>query len=647
MPLLQINAARTQFMDANGEPLTGGSVTTYVPGTTTPLTTYQDPNAAAQNDNPVTLDSLGSAAFWANRLVRMIVRDADGNQLYDQVGGGLNPNSIPDTIINAATYGMFTGNTEAQNLIALNAWIAAINAADGNGNSIVATIPPGVYRVNATATAISASNLTLMLWGVTFHKTASCTGLRIYKNPNISAGARVEHVSVFGFCTTADDALAKNANGTGLDLTNVAFGLVFGGLHQRATLGLNIATYQEIHVGGKIEFIYCQDGISHNFGDSLFIDGVYIKGAVDAASVTSGVRGIVSLDGGGVTISRTDIILCDFGHHLNPGDTRGGAAPGAYVAIVTWGDGCYIDSCNYGVVAQPVVASHGILPELVFTSGCRIASHVVNGIIAYSARALKISCSVRDCGNDGVVLIGCNDIHVVNATICCNNSANIANGSGLSVQGADLLHVVCSDINNDPAFKGYQGDPDGENHFQYHAVNIDQYCLDVLIQGVNFGRGHLGSRIYRPSSNDATQTFIVRDNMPSLVAGNSPDNFASLSLGSGSNDIAAGQTRYLTSGGAVTNIDALPFMFEQSALVTGFRVEVGTAPGVGQTLTFQAMLNGSAISGMSGTITGAATTLEVTASTTLMSKPNRLTLQVIASAGAATTTVRGDFKTQG
>lgn len=85
--LSQVSPGRIQFLDANGAPLVGGTVSTYIPSTTTGVTTYQDPNSSTANTNPITLDNLGSAAIWYNGLVRMIVRDANGNQIYDEVAG--------------------------------------------------------------------------------------------------------------------------------------------------------------------------------------------------------------------------------------------------------------------------------------------------------------------------------------------------------------------------------------------------------------------------------------------------------------------------------------------------------------------------------------------------------------------------------
>lgn len=55
---------KQQFLDANGNPLSGGKVYTYAAGTTTPLTTYTDEGGSTPNTNPVILDSRGEAAIW-------------------------------------------------------------------------------------------------------------------------------------------------------------------------------------------------------------------------------------------------------------------------------------------------------------------------------------------------------------------------------------------------------------------------------------------------------------------------------------------------------------------------------------------------------------------------------------------------------
>lgn len=59
-----IQNAKQSFTDANGNPLAGGSVAYYLPGTLTPATTYQDQALSTANPNPITLDANGECIAW-------------------------------------------------------------------------------------------------------------------------------------------------------------------------------------------------------------------------------------------------------------------------------------------------------------------------------------------------------------------------------------------------------------------------------------------------------------------------------------------------------------------------------------------------------------------------------------------------------
>lgn len=72
------------FLDANGDPLAGGTVTFYVPGTTTLKDTYQDSSAVTLNTNPVILDSAGRATIFGVGAYRQVVKDALGDVIWDQ-----------------------------------------------------------------------------------------------------------------------------------------------------------------------------------------------------------------------------------------------------------------------------------------------------------------------------------------------------------------------------------------------------------------------------------------------------------------------------------------------------------------------------------------------------------------------------------
>lgn len=75
--------ARQPFIDGAGNPLAGGQVFFYLPGTLTPKTTWSDIAGLIPNANPVILDAEGTATIWAVGPYREIVRDAFGNLISD------------------------------------------------------------------------------------------------------------------------------------------------------------------------------------------------------------------------------------------------------------------------------------------------------------------------------------------------------------------------------------------------------------------------------------------------------------------------------------------------------------------------------------------------------------------------------------
>ena len=74
-----------QFFDANGHPLSAGSVTFYVPNTSTLATTWKDPLQATPNTNPVLLDAGGRAIIYGNGQYTEQVNDRFGNLIWSQL----------------------------------------------------------------------------------------------------------------------------------------------------------------------------------------------------------------------------------------------------------------------------------------------------------------------------------------------------------------------------------------------------------------------------------------------------------------------------------------------------------------------------------------------------------------------------------
>jgi|SRR6185312_16139161 len=77
-----------RFFDANGKPLSGGLLYSYIAGGSTPLATYTDQTGSTPNTNPVVLDSNGYASVWlTSGTYKFVLQDSLGNtlQTVDQV----------------------------------------------------------------------------------------------------------------------------------------------------------------------------------------------------------------------------------------------------------------------------------------------------------------------------------------------------------------------------------------------------------------------------------------------------------------------------------------------------------------------------------------------------------------------------------
>lgn len=74
-----------QFIDNNGAPLASGTVTFYVPGTTTLKNTWSNSSQTILNTNPIVLDSGGRAVIYGSGAYRQVVKDQNGNVIWDQL----------------------------------------------------------------------------------------------------------------------------------------------------------------------------------------------------------------------------------------------------------------------------------------------------------------------------------------------------------------------------------------------------------------------------------------------------------------------------------------------------------------------------------------------------------------------------------
>jgi len=156
-----------QQFDANGDPLNGGKIYTYLAGTTTPVATYTDDTGVTPQANPIILNSLGAPAspIWLTGGVtyKFVIKDANDVTLrtIDDISG------INDFTSNAADewtlYGSSPTYTSATSftLVGDQTLIFQVGRrlkSANTGGTIYSSILTSVYSApNTTVTVVNDS----------------------------------------------------------------------------------------------------------------------------------------------------------------------------------------------------------------------------------------------------------------------------------------------------------------------------------------------------------------------------------------------------------------------------------------------------------------------------------------------------------
>src|SRR5215472_4585806 len=131
MPLL-LPPPVAQFCDANGRPFAGGSIAFYTWGTSTPKDTWSDNGGTTLNSNPVILDAAGRAIIFGDGDYRAVLKDADGNLIYDQWTSSVISDAM-QPVVRAATI------ADALNLLGVTAAIQTETDRATNAESTLTT----------------------------------------------------------------------------------------------------------------------------------------------------------------------------------------------------------------------------------------------------------------------------------------------------------------------------------------------------------------------------------------------------------------------------------------------------------------------------------------------------------------------------
>jgi parallel beta-helix repeat protein len=424
--------AKQQYLDANGNPLAGGFVYYYIPGTTTFKNTYQNAALTILNSNPIILDSAGECIAYGNGSYRQIVTDVNGNLIWDQPTISLSTNDASNVIYTPP----FT-NSVAETVTAKLSEILSVKdfGAKGDGttdDSLAFTtacsvsnrniyVPPGTYYL-ASQLVISTSNI--KLYG---------PGTLLGNNVGISNDAMIK---VTGSYVTIKD-ITINQN--------------------------NITSGRSIYVFGAA---YCTiDGVTSYNCQNAFVEmknACYyttVKNCYMASSGSSGGYGVISSDAGNYVFIKNNVMVFTGSVRGDGIELNHPTVPGYYAEIT----GNYIS----GAVGVSVAAGIGI------------------GVAGFS-NCIITNNTVLNCEGDGIHIEDGSDNCVISNNVIANvNTVSNINGSGAIVAVASNYANITNNIINSAVYghgvyisgiNGSPGTPSTGCKIQNNQINFAGKC---------------------------------------------------------------------------------------------------------------------------------------------------------------------------
>lgn len=224
---------RQQFFYPNGQPLASGLVYTYISGTGTGKTTWQDQAGTIPNTNPIVLDSQGLATIWGTGSYRQVVTEPDNTVIWDSET--LAPPTLATQAQAVAGVDNETFMTPLRTAQAIAAQVSAAiylridgtNAMTGQFRAIAGTAgAPGIVFDGHTATGLfrpAADTIGLATAGVERVRLLADGKLGLYTDAPTTRAQLATGLS-------AESPTLGSAAGVGwgISATNMSFGLGFG-----------------------------------------------------------------------------------------------------------------------------------------------------------------------------------------------------------------------------------------------------------------------------------------------------------------------------------------------------------------------------------------------------------------------------------
>lgn len=367
-----------QFLDNNGNPLSGGLLYTYIAGTTTPQATYTTSSGSTPHSNPIVLDSAGrvpaGGEVWltVGQTYKFVLQTAAAVLVgtYDNIPGGISSDSV--TFIQSGT-GAVTRTAQDK-------MRETVSAFDYMTTAQIAAVQSYAYAVDMTATLQNAINQAFALQADLYVPAGGYLVTGLYLPGRVSGGTddRGRAFRLFGQ-GTGEPFVVSAPKGTVLkSVTNAP---VLQDYLDGATDSNGQVTVDHIRFDGTSttpvvllqsfyglsEIHHCVvyqrstgDGLQLGWGATVKVDHCYVMNkdwatfGLGAARVGTGIAYIPTADNGLVTISK-----CTSRGWLNGYQIAGGTGT-AYSAC--------IDKCEGSVIYNGIILQSNASKSIV--SGC-------------------------------------------------------------------------------------------------------------------------------------------------------------------------------------------------------------------------------------------------------------------------------------
>jgi len=170
-----------RFFDANGDPLAGGKLHTYIAGTTTNKATYTDVGGATANANPIILDSSGYCElFLGAGIYKMVLKDSDDATIFTSDNVQLPEGTAAAAAFSteysyAVTDGQSAADLNLQSFDGLAYSSVAFDVEILRGTTVAANMRIAMQYLNGTWRVVTGVVMTEELHGVTFSVSQATT----------------------------------------------------------------------------------------------------------------------------------------------------------------------------------------------------------------------------------------------------------------------------------------------------------------------------------------------------------------------------------------------------------------------------------------------------------------------------------------